>query len=196
MGGNGVVTIEEMKEFALNVKEPKLYQLLHEQFDKGQVVKSPVDQADGIDYVAFRKLAKGTAYSHGVSGLKERMQEIENLSGDNKLQDEYKSKLVFDVFNKDGKGYLTVSELGMVLLEFGLPASEVRLLFRMFDTNHDGKLEFDEFKKSFKPLWKFAYSEFARTFKQEIAQSIRRKKYEDLISTALENTATDYRREV
>jgi len=162
--GDGVITIKEMKEFALNVKEPKLYSILSQKF--ADVAKeSVVDQQRGITYKDFKELAHGTVYSHSVNGLAGRMIQIEKTSG--QKGNEIKARLVFDIFNRNGQDFLTVQELGVVLLEFGLPSSEIRLLFKMFDTNHDGKLEFAEFMKHFAPLWRFAYQEFARTFREE-----------------------------
>mmetsp|Transcript_11448 Transcript_11448/g.13126 ORF Transcript_11448/g.13126 Transcript_11448/m.13126 type:complete len:580 (+) Transcript_11448:329-2068(+) len=192
--GDGVITVEEMKGFALNVKEPKLYSILNQKFSKYAQV-STVDNQTGIKYKDFKELAKGTVYSHGVSGLPGRMKEISDTVDETERK-VLQAKLVFDVFNTTASDYLTVPELGSVLLEFGLPGSEVGRLFRMFDKNHDGKLEFDEFRKYFKPLWQFAYLEFARTYREEEADIIRNEKLREQMQSNLREEAGLYSQEV
>ena len=53
--------------------------------------------------------------------------------------------------DKDNSGFLTSNEVEDLLFEtYGYPAleEEVKLFMDYFDSNHDGKISFDEFKTS------------------------------------------------
>jgi calmodulin len=56
-------------------------------------------------------------------------------------------KEVFQVFDKDGTGDITASELGEVMRELGLNPSEAELrdLVSEVDVNNDGVISFEEF---------------------------------------------------
>lgn len=50
---------------------------------------------------------------------------------------------------------ISLQDLCYVLLQYNLPASEAKLVMAKYDSNHDGKLNFEEFKRGFRPLIKF-----------------------------------------
>ncbi len=55
----------------------------------------------------------------------------------------------FKRVDKDKSGYISSNEVEELLFEtYGYPAleEEVKLFMEEFDTNHDGKVSFDEFK--------------------------------------------------
>ena len=57
----------------------------------------------------------------------------------------------FAKVDKDNSGFLTSNEVEDLLFEtYGYPAleEEVKLFMDYFDSNHDGKISFDEFKTS------------------------------------------------
>ena len=56
---------------------------------------------------------------------------------------------LFDMFDKDGTGFLSPSEWLLVMKRMGIEASESesRALFQIVDTNNDGKISVAEFAK-------------------------------------------------
>mmetsp|Transcript_15125 Transcript_15125/g.17128 ORF Transcript_15125/g.17128 Transcript_15125/m.17128 type:complete len:536 (+) Transcript_15125:234-1841(+) len=179
--GNGLITLAEMKQFALYVKQPKLYNTIVRTFN------NTAGQSDNmyfggekkgaepsLDYEQFRKLAIGTVHNHRVRGLEERVGAISLMPIKAERENEM-ARVVFDIIDRNVNGYLTIEELGVVLLEFGLPRGEVKKVFKLFDSNHDGKLEFDEFKLHFKPLWTYAFKVFLKKLEQEKDANRRRK---------------------
>mmetsp|Transcript_17022 Transcript_17022/g.21766 ORF Transcript_17022/g.21766 Transcript_17022/m.21766 type:complete len:543 (-) Transcript_17022:1780-3408(-) len=174
VNGDGLLTLSELKQFALNVKQPKLYSTIvksfHSDVDQDSSAffgkKRPSEVEPTIDYDRFRQLAQGTVHNHKVPGLVDRMNEIKLMSNSEK-KDENKAKLVFDIIDREVNGFLSMQELGVVLIEFGLPYGEVKEVFRSFDSNHDGKLEYNEFKTNFRPLWRYAYNVFEKRLESE-----------------------------
>jgi len=55
----------------------------------------------------------------------------------------------FKVFDKDGNGFITGDELGLVMKNLGekLTSEEVKEMMREADTNGDGKIDYEEFVK-------------------------------------------------
>ena len=55
----------------------------------------------------------------------------------------------FRVFDKDGNGYITADELGLVMRNLGekLSQDELKAMMREADTNGDGKIDYEEFVK-------------------------------------------------
>lgn len=56
-----------------------------------------------------------------------------------------------------GSGFLETHELSRLLVEWGCPNEEVLAYLRLFDDNGDGKVSFDEFYTSFRPVWRFCF---------------------------------------
>lgn len=162
--GNGKITLLEMKQFALNVKHPKLYKTIVKAFNHSLGHRG--EKEPSMDYEEFRKLAQGSVYGHKIKGLREKMNAIDLIASDSK-KNNMKARLVFDIIDKEINGYLNINELGVVLMEFGLPRSEVTQIFNSRDPNHDGKLEFEDFRKGFRPLWEYAYNVFRRQLNKE-----------------------------
>ncbi|KNA11350.1 hypothetical protein SOVF_136020 [Spinacia oleracea] len=57
----------------------------------------------------------------------------------------------FKVFDSDGDGYISASELQQVLSKLGFPEAQqelhhIQLMISSFDHNHDGRVDFGEFK--------------------------------------------------
>ena len=57
----------------------------------------------------------------------------------------------FKVFDQDGDGYISAMELQTVLSKLGLPEAnqelrQIQLMISSFDLNHDGRVDFFEFK--------------------------------------------------
>ncbi|MFK7800067.1 MAG: cyclic nucleotide-binding domain-containing protein, partial [Anaerolineae bacterium] len=69
------------------------------------------------------------------------------------------AKFIFDYLDLDQNGYLDLFELEMLLLEWGLPDSEIRDYLKMFDDNHDDRISPQEFRIHFRPVWQFGYDQ-------------------------------------
>lgn len=54
-------------------------------------------------------------------------------------------------------GFLETHELSRLLVEWGCPTDEVVAYLRIFDDNGDGRISFDEFFVSFRPVWRFCF---------------------------------------
>jgi len=76
----------------------------------------------------------------------------ENRGGDEDENDELERDLVktFKVFDLDGDGFITSQELECVLKRLGFldesSGRDCRSMIRFYDTNLDGRLDFQEFK--------------------------------------------------
>ena len=169
---DGIISKEDVKSFGLSVKEPKLYNKIKLYFDQtiGEQEGLRFEKVNASDPPGFYEFAKGKVLSHKIPELVKRIAEIDAMPSGSDLQKKQKStkqaKLVFDILDTGATGYLTAKELGIVLLEFGLPASEVYLIFIKYAQSEDG-MNFPEFYKSMRPLWHFAYGEFTKKLKQE-----------------------------
>ena len=53
----------------------------------------------------------------------------------------------FEEYDRDGNGYVSLAEAGAILQSppFNFPAERVTLLLKKFDTDSNGKLDFEEF---------------------------------------------------
>ncbi len=69
------------------------------------------------------------------------------------------ARFIFDYLDLDQNGYLDLFELEMLLLEWGLPESEIRDYLQMFDDDHDNRISPQEFRTHFRPVWQFGYDQ-------------------------------------
>ncbi|HLO86264.1 MAG TPA: EF-hand domain-containing protein [Nostocaceae cyanobacterium] len=97
-----------------------------------------------------------------IKGVKERLGrealKLEYLSKGKNISNEEKCKLIFEQIDIDQTGYIEEFELKTLLLEWGLPSSEVEEYMRKYDENKDLRISFEEFLKM-RPIWDFAYSD-------------------------------------
>lgn len=70
------------------------------------------------------------------------------LGGQEQNQNE-ELKQAFKVFDKDGDGYITATELKLVMKQLGEDLTQEQLndMMREADTNSDGRIDFGEFCK-------------------------------------------------
>jgi Ca2+-binding EF-hand superfamily protein len=97
-----------------------------------------------------------------VKCVKERLKretvKLECLSKGKNISNEEKCRIIFEQIDVDRNGYIDEFELKILLLEWGLPASEVEEYMRKYDDNQDLKISLEEFFKM-RPIWSFAYSD-------------------------------------
>ena len=60
----------------------------------------------------------------------------------------------FRLFDDDGNGYIEISELKEIMSGLSLSDEDWQILIEEYDTDHDGKISFDEFKKIISPNFK------------------------------------------
>lgn len=68
-----------------------------------------------------------------------------------------KAEFVFKQIDLDGDGVIGLVELELLLLEWGLPASEAELYLKIADTDGDGELSPDDFFQRLRPVWRYIY---------------------------------------
>ena len=56
-------------------------------------------------------------------------------------------KSIFQEFDRDGNGYISMDEAKMAMKNLPLTDMEIETLVRAYDTNDDGRLQYDEFVK-------------------------------------------------
>ncbi|PHJ62838.1 calcium-binding protein [Nostoc linckia z18] len=97
-----------------------------------------------------------------IKGVKQRLQKetlkLQYLSKGKNISNEEKCRLIFEELDIDRNGYIDELELKILLLEWGLPSSEVEEYMQKYDDNKDLKISFEEFFKM-RPVWSFAYSD-------------------------------------
>lgn len=83
----------------------------------------------------------------GVIDFQEFISMAKHFEGCSRDDMEQTLRQAFRVFDRDGNGYISVDELRYVVTTFGeiLTEQEAEELIAMFDTNRDGKLEYEEF---------------------------------------------------
>ncbi|TAG94898.1 MAG: EF-hand domain-containing protein [Oscillatoriales cyanobacterium] len=97
-----------------------------------------------------------------IKGVKQRLQtetlKVECLTKGKNISNEEKCRLIFEQIDIDRSGYIDEFELKILLLEWGLPSTEVDEYMEKYDENKDLKISFEEFFKMY-PVWSFAYSD-------------------------------------
>lgn len=81
---------------------------------------------------------------------------IASLSPDKNYTHEELAEKVFNCLDTDGSGDLSLEEIQHLLVSWGLPADEAKVVLKQKDSDGDGKISFDEFFENFAPVWKFA----------------------------------------
>jgi CRP-like cAMP-binding protein/Ca2+-binding EF-hand superfamily protein len=71
--------------------------------------------------------------------------------------DQDRAALVFRRIDLDGDGFISRFELELLLIEWGLPRSDVERWLALGDTDHDGRLTRADFYEHFRPVWTFIY---------------------------------------
>ncbi|XP_058739848.1 calcium-binding allergen Bet v 3-like [Vicia villosa] len=133
--GDSMITVEEINQ-ALN-----LLGLEAEFKDVESMIKSYIKPGmEGLTYEDFVALHEslGDAY-FGVA---------EEVDEDTQNDDLWEA---FKVFDEDGDGYISAKELQVVLGKLGLVEGNmidnVQRMIVSVDTNHDGRVDFNEFKE-------------------------------------------------
>jgi len=70
-----------------------------------------------------------------------------------------KARLVFDMIDLDDSGYIGLSELELLLSQWGMPYLETSDCIQQFARKEGHKLDFEEFYLHMRPVWDFAANE-------------------------------------
>jgi len=73
------------------------------------------------------------------------------------MQEHHKAKIVFETIDSDNSGRLSMAEIGLMLMSWGVPPTDVELVMEEFDKDGSGDLSFEEFFKNFKIVYHFAF---------------------------------------
>jgi Ca2+-binding EF-hand superfamily protein len=79
-----------------------------------------------------------------------------------KYAEQEQADFVFDQIDIDRSGSLEAFEIKMLLIEWGLPEQEVLEYVRLFDVNRDGRISREEFRRHFRPIWRYCFHEIQR----------------------------------
>ncbi len=79
------------------------------------------------------------------------------------VSDRDKAELVFRRLDVDADDALGQNELDLLLIEWGLPASETRRYLARTDRDADGRITFSEFLLKMEPVWRYIYHEIFRS---------------------------------
>ncbi|KAL1545366.1 calcium-binding protein CAST-like [Salvia divinorum] len=134
---DSVITVDELGQ-ALG--------LLGLQTDQAQLesmVKSYIQPGStGLSFDDFQALHR--SLDDAFFGLADESAEVDDK------QEEYDLTEAFKVFDEDGDGYISAKELQVVLSKLGLQEGteldRVEMMISSVDKNHDGRVDFFEFK--------------------------------------------------
>ncbi|KAJ0027660.1 calcium-binding protein CML42 [Pistacia vera] len=145
--GDGVITVQELYQalslLSLDADLPELESIVTLYVEPGNV---------GLTFEGFVRLHQ--SLDDMLFGCKEDiMEESESTSAtvDAKMsQEESDLSEAFKVFDEDGDGFISARELQVVLGKLGLPEgnefARVQQMIVSVDRNHDGRVDFFEFK--------------------------------------------------
>jgi Ca2+-binding EF-hand superfamily protein len=127
--------------------------VLHDKVES-YLKRHPASAHDGLDFEAFRKLLfPGQGFfvdldTYDAAARSERSQ----------------AKLIFDgITVVGGTDYVTVEEMQSLFIEWGVPRREAMRMFVMADKDGSGEIDFEEFFKYMKPVWKYQFKELRGT---------------------------------
>jgi len=84
------------------------------------------------------------------------------------------AQVVFETIDSDNSGSLSMAEIGLMLMSWGVPPSDVRLVMEEFDKDGSGDLSFEEFFKNFKIVYQFAFACINKAVQAKKAQDAAR----------------------
>jgi CRP-like cAMP-binding protein/Ca2+-binding EF-hand superfamily protein len=87
----------------------------------------------------------------------------QTLSIERAVSDRDKAELVFRRLDIDADDCLGPAELDLLLIEWGLPATETRRYLARADVDANGKINFSEFLLKMEPIWRYIYHEIFRS---------------------------------
>ena len=70
---------------------------------------------------------------------------------------ELQARFIFNHLDLDSSGNLELAEIELLLMEWGLDSEEVSRYLKKFGGG-DGKIDFEEFYRGMKPVWRFGFS--------------------------------------
>uniref|UniRef100_A0A7C8ZHY8 EF-hand domain-containing protein n=2 Tax=Opuntia streptacantha TaxID=393608 RepID=A0A7C8ZHY8_OPUST len=150
--GDGVITLGEISQALF------LLGLEAEQSELNSIVTSFIRPGfDGLAYSDFEALHKSLNHTFfdcidehpGDDHNGEELVDAANLEEKEVIESDLTE--AFKVFDQDGDGFISAMELQTVLSKLGLPEAnqelgQIQLMISSFDLNHDGHVDFIEFK--------------------------------------------------
>lgn len=91
-----------------------------------------------------------------------RSQAIQIVMTDQAASERDKAELVFRYADRNRDGFLTATDLEVLLTEWGLPAGEASAYLAHADRDGDGQISFDDFLQRMRPFWRFIFFEVFR----------------------------------
>jgi CRP-like cAMP-binding protein/Ca2+-binding EF-hand superfamily protein len=107
--------------------------------------------AGPVDFARFRR----EIWSIGAV----RQHALLSLSVERAATDRERAELVFRHLDADGDGFIEAQDLDLLLIEWGLPASETKLYLTRIRTDAQGRIGFAEFLRTMEPVWRYIYHE-------------------------------------
>ncbi|KAJ8435050.1 hypothetical protein Cgig2_015555 [Carnegiea gigantea] len=151
--GDGVITVEEISQalflLGLEAEHSELRSIIT------SFIRPGLDGLAYSDFEALHKSLNDTFFDcvDGHPGDEDDDHDdlVDAANLDDKEVIESDLTEAFKVFDQDGDGYISAMELQTVLSKLGLPEAnqelrQIQLMISSFDLNHDGRVDFFEFK--------------------------------------------------
>jgi len=161
-----VIEYGELERIAASAHSRQVMQIIEmhkKKHDDGAVVTK-------LDFAAFRKFFASRASLDVKDGRGDSALHRAVAKGSSYQQ---QARVIFNSIDRQGDGYIDAEELGYLLLGYSLPFGDVEAVLRKHDTSGDGRISFDEFCASFRPLVHFQIGELRKTVAAASRQLVR-----------------------
>lgn len=154
--GDGLITVDEIREalVLLGLDDVHEDEDSHDDHELHSIVTSFIRPGlQGLAFEDFESLHNSLNNTFFLDSTLYNHDHDHPYHLDNDHQQQVESDLTeaFKVFDSDGDGYISATELQQVLSKLGFPEAQqelhhIQLMISSFDQNHDGRVDFFEFK--------------------------------------------------